>query len=153
MYIPYLMQKHLRCRKVQPSKVESYLEVNTWADWRQQDLISECSQGLAYWTQTLPGHIVASYCLQSLVGLANLLSAISCYTNFIFQKINRRTWNSQLFVIWPPFIYITDKKGSQMTNNCEFHSLLLIWNMKFVTGYGCHTAIFCRNKTRPRYYV
>ena len=24
----YLMQKHLRCKKVRPSKVESYLEVN-----------------------------------------------------------------------------------------------------------------------------
>ena len=28
-------------KKVWPSKVESYLEVNAWADWRQQDLISE----------------------------------------------------------------------------------------------------------------
>ena len=27
-------------KKAWPSKVESYLEVNTLADWRQQDLIS-----------------------------------------------------------------------------------------------------------------
>ena len=42
--------KHLRCKKAQPSKVESYLEMNTWTDWQQQDLISECGQGLVYWT-------------------------------------------------------------------------------------------------------
>ena len=42
------MQKHLRRKKVRPSKVESYLELNIQADWRQQDLISECGQGLAY---------------------------------------------------------------------------------------------------------
>ena len=43
------MQKHFGVKKVRPSKVESYLEVNTrtQADW-QQDLISECGQGLAY---------------------------------------------------------------------------------------------------------
>ena len=62
---------------MRPSKVESYPEVNTWADWRQQDLISECSQGLAHKHYT--GDIITSYCLQSLIGLANLLSAISCY--------------------------------------------------------------------------
>ena len=43
--ILYLMQKHLRCKKVRPSKVESYLEVNALRDWRQQDLISEYGQG------------------------------------------------------------------------------------------------------------
>ena len=42
-----LMQKHLQYKKG-PSKVESYLEVDTLADWQQQDLISGCSQGLAY---------------------------------------------------------------------------------------------------------
>ena len=35
-------------KKAWPSKVESYLEVNASADWQQQDLISECSQGLTY---------------------------------------------------------------------------------------------------------
>ena len=44
-----LMQKHLQCKKVQLSKVESYLEVNARTDWRQEDLISEYGQGaLAY---------------------------------------------------------------------------------------------------------
>ena len=44
----YLIQNTFGVKKAQPSKVESYLEVNTWEDWRQQDLISECGQGLAY---------------------------------------------------------------------------------------------------------
>ena len=38
-----------------------------------------------------------------------------------------------------PFLFINSprQKGSQMTNNREFHVLLLIfWNMKFVTGHG-----------------
>ena len=35
-------------KKARPSKVESYLEVNTRADWQQEDLILECGQGLAY---------------------------------------------------------------------------------------------------------
>ena len=78
--VMYTHAKHLRCKKVRPSKVESYLEVNTQADWRQQDLISECGQGLAYWTQALYTKcIIASYCFQSLIIPANLLSAISCY--------------------------------------------------------------------------
>ena len=46
-------------KKVQPSKVESYLELNAWTDW-QQDLISEYGQGLAYWTHKYyTGHIIA----------------------------------------------------------------------------------------------
>ena len=49
----YLIQNTFGVKKARPSKVESYLEVNTWADWQQQDLISECGQGLAYWTQAL----------------------------------------------------------------------------------------------------
>ena len=53
-------KKHLQCkeRKVQPSKVESYLDVNALRGWQQQDLILEYSQG-AY--------------------MANLLSAMACY--------------------------------------------------------------------------
>ena len=39
--------KHLQCKKVWPSKIDSYLEVNAWTDWRHQDLISEYSQGVA----------------------------------------------------------------------------------------------------------
>ena len=39
------MQKHFAVKKVRPSKVESYLEVNVWTGWRQQDLISEYGQG------------------------------------------------------------------------------------------------------------
>ena len=32
-------------KKVWPSKVESYLEMNVWTDWWQQDFISEYTQG------------------------------------------------------------------------------------------------------------
>ena len=46
----YLMQNTFGVKKMQPSKVELYLKVNAWTNWRQQDLISEYSQGLAYWT-------------------------------------------------------------------------------------------------------
>ena len=49
MYVHYLMQKHLRCKKTWPSTVESCLEMNTWRDWQQKDLLSKCGQGLAYW--------------------------------------------------------------------------------------------------------
>ena len=43
------------------SKVESYLEVNAWTDWQQEDLISKCGQDLAYWTHKYyTGHIIAS---------------------------------------------------------------------------------------------
>ena len=34
---------------MQPSKAESYLEVNAWRDQWQKDVISECGQGLACW--------------------------------------------------------------------------------------------------------
>ena len=44
----YLIQNTFGVKKARSSKVESYLEVNIRADWRQQDLISECGQGLAY---------------------------------------------------------------------------------------------------------
>ena len=52
MHEPYkiddiLCKNTFGAKKVQPSKVESYLEVDAWTDWRQQYLISEYSQGLA----------------------------------------------------------------------------------------------------------
>ena len=137
--INYSCKNTFGIKKVPPSKVESYLEVNTWADWRQQDLISDCGQGLAYWTQAL--HWTHSYVAIDCKVKLDQLIFFQPYpvTNFIFQKINKRTWNSQLFVIWPPFLSgtIYKQKGNQMINNWEFHVLLLIfWNMKFVTGYG-----------------
>ena len=43
------------------SKVESYVEVNAWTDWWQQDLIPEYDQILAYWTHKYyTGHIIAN---------------------------------------------------------------------------------------------
>ena len=40
---------------------ESYLEVNTWRDLQQQDVISECGQGLAHWIHKYyTGHIEAT---------------------------------------------------------------------------------------------
>ena len=68
------MQKTFGIKKVWPSKVELYLEVNAWTYWWQQDLISEYAygQGLAYWTHKYyTGQIIASYCFQSVIGLAN----------------------------------------------------------------------------------
>ena len=38
------MQNTFGVKKVQPSKVESYLEVNAWTGWQQEDLISEYTQ-------------------------------------------------------------------------------------------------------------
>ena len=46
------MQNIFGATKSEPSKVESYLEVNAWTDWWQEDLISEYTQGLAYWKNT-----------------------------------------------------------------------------------------------------
>ena len=61
LYNKELMQKHLWCEKVEPSKVESYLAVNAWTDLQYQDLISEYGQGLAYWThEYYTGHIITS---------------------------------------------------------------------------------------------
>ena len=60
-------------------------------------------------------------------------------TDFTSELVNKRTWNPELFVIWPPFcqwLHIK-RKGSQMTNNSEFHVLLLIKSdVKFVPEYG-----------------
>ena len=52
-----MLLSHAKCKNifslkmVQSSKVESHLKVNTWRDRWQEDLISECSQSLAYWMQ------------------------------------------------------------------------------------------------------
>ena len=50
MYEPY-KSNDISCKstfgvkKAQSSKVESYLEVNAWTDWQQQDLVTEYGQG------------------------------------------------------------------------------------------------------------
>ena len=65
------MQKHLQYKKVWPSKVESYLHGSKpCVDWQRQDLISEYGQGLSEYKH-YTRHNIASYCLQSLIGLAN----------------------------------------------------------------------------------
>ena len=51
--VNYSCKNTFGVKQAWPSKVESYLEVNTLVNWRQQDLISDCGQGLAYQTQTL----------------------------------------------------------------------------------------------------
>ena len=57
----YLMQKHLRYKKVRPTKVELYLKMNARTGWWQQNLISEYNQNLAYWThEYYTGHIITS---------------------------------------------------------------------------------------------
>ena len=77
--------------------------------------------------------------MQSLIGLAILLSAISYY-KFHISKDQQENMKFTIICHLAAFsLYIvTDQKGGQMTNNCEFHILLLIFEiiMKFVTGYG-----------------
>ena len=44
-------------------------------------------RSLAYWYYS--GHFIASYCFQGLTGLANLLSAISCYKFHILKNLQQ----------------------------------------------------------------
>ena len=61
LYNKELMQKHLLCDKVEPSKVESCMAVSAWTNLWHQDLISEYSQDLAYWAhEYYTGHIITS---------------------------------------------------------------------------------------------
>ena len=47
MYVYNILCKNtFGVKKVHPSKVELYLEMNTHTEWCQQDLISEYGQGL-----------------------------------------------------------------------------------------------------------
>ena len=48
-------------KKVRPGKLESYLEVNAWADLQQQDLISEYGEGVWH-----TGHIIINITLDTL---------------------------------------------------------------------------------------
>ena len=67
-----------------PSKVGSYLEVNAWTDWQQQDLISECVQGLAYKTHKYyTRHIILVRCEWSVAyviikSLTSRWAVVSC---------------------------------------------------------------------------
>ena len=80
------MQKHLRCKKVRPSKVESYLEVKcmkrlatTRSDIRIRPRGFLILNTLILYT----GHIIASYCFQSLIGLPNICLQPYPVTKFI----------------------------------------------------------------------
>ena len=46
VYITISLKNSFGVKKMQPSKVESYLEMNARTDWSQQDLISEYDQGV-----------------------------------------------------------------------------------------------------------
>ena len=62
--------------------------VTTRPDIRMWPRRSVQPRGLAYCTHKYyTGHIIANYCFQNLIGLANLLSAIS----FMSPKINKKT--------------------------------------------------------------
>ena len=117
-------------KKVGPSKVlESYLKVNAWTDW-WQDLISEYCQGLVYEhiNITLEALQLANYCFWSLIGLANLLSVISCYKFHILKDSQENIKVTNICHLAAFYLYVvTDRKGSQMTNNCDFYILLLIF--------------------------
>ena len=77
---------------------------------------------------TLNTLAIASYCLQSLIGPVNLLSAISCY-KFHISKDQQENMKFTIICHLAAFLFITstDKKGGQMTNNYEFYVLLLIF--------------------------
>ena len=68
-----------------------------------------------------------------------MFSAISCYKFHNYSNDQQENMKLTIICHLSTFLFINSpwQKGSQMTNNCEFHVLLLIfWNMKFVTGYG-----------------
>ena len=93
MYVHnYLMQKHLRCKKVRPSKVELYLEVNAWTNQRQQVLISENGQEAQH-TEHINTTLDTLQLQQLLFSKFNCTSYFQPYpfTNSIFEKINKRT--------------------------------------------------------------
>ena len=48
VYVYVSCKNTFSVKKTLPSKAELYLKVNARRDWQQQDLISECGQGLAY---------------------------------------------------------------------------------------------------------
>ena len=74
-------------RKAQPSKVKSHLEINAWRDWREQDLISECDQGLVYWIHKYyTAHIIARLKYIMLLKLPIILSRNSF--NFTYYSQN-----------------------------------------------------------------
>ena len=50
-------------------------------------------------------HIIASYCLQSLIGPANLLSAISCY-NFHISKDQQKNMKITIICHLAAFLFI-----------------------------------------------
>ena len=67
-------------------QVNHTVELNAWRDWRQQDMISECGQGLV-------DTIDYSHCFRSLIWLTCFQPWYYAGTNFIFYKINKRSWN------------------------------------------------------------
>ena len=73
-------------------------------------------------------HIIASYCLQCLIGPASLLSAMSCYKCLI-SKDQQENMKFKIICHLVAFLFINSqtKKGGQMTNNYKFHVLLLIF--------------------------
>ena len=71
---------------------------------------------------------LANVSFQSLVGLTNLLSATSCYNFHILKDEQEKMKVTIISHLATFYLYVvTDKKGSQMTNNFDFHVLLLIF--------------------------
>ena len=114
-------------KKVRPSKVESRLEVDAWTDRWQQDLRSEYGQGLAYWTHKYyTGHTIASYCFQSLIGLANSLTVITCYKfHIIFKRLTREHENDNYLSFGCIYLYVVGER--KVAKWQTIHLLLLIF--------------------------
>ena len=73
-------------------------------------------------------YITATYSFHGLIGLANLLSAISCYK---FHILINQQENIEVTTIChlAALLSVTTykQKGGQMTTNCDFYVLLLIF--------------------------
>ena len=81
------MQNTFGVKNLWPSKVESYLEVmhEQIGDnkiWYQNATKAVHTEHIKYCT----GYVIASYCFQSLIGLTNLLSALSCHKFHYFKS-------------------------------------------------------------------
>ena len=75
------MQKHLRCKKVRPSKsriIPGSKCMKRLATTRSDIRLSILNTLILY-----TGHIIASYCFQSLIGLPNICFQPYPVTNFI----------------------------------------------------------------------
>ena len=117
--ILHLMQKHLRCKKVQPSKVESYLKLMHEQIGDNKIWYHNTAKGFSILNTLIlcTGYIITSYCFQSFIGLP----AISWYKFSMYFKRLAESHNYLSF----GHLFISLTKSVIMRNNCDFYVLLL----------------------------